>query len=103
VTFIDKRRIAEKKWKDAVFGRVIREWLKILDNAEAEIDTCTQAMATQPMGSSGWKRACDELEPFCKKIYEEILNSGFKHLEEIKRYPNWETVIDANVSQQVYH
>jgi hypothetical protein len=67
-TYISKREIAAKKWKDAVFGKVIREWLKILDDAEAEIDTRTQAMAAQPMGSSGWKRACDELETFCKKI-----------------------------------
>lgn len=101
-TYIDKKRIATNKWKDAVFGRVIREWLKILDDAEAKIDAHTQAVVAQPMGSSGWKGACDELETFCKKIYEEILKSGFEHLEEIKRYPNWEAVIDANVSQQVY-
>jgi hypothetical protein len=100
---MDKRGIAAKKWKDAVFGKVIHRWLKIFDETDAEIETRTQAMATQPMGSSEWNGACDELETFCKKIYEEILESGFKHLEEIKRYHNWEAVIDANVLQQVYH
>jgi hypothetical protein len=103
VTFMSKREIARDKWKDAVFGKVIRQWLRFFDDAEAETDTRTQAVVAQPMGSSGWKGACDELETFCKKIYEKILKSGFKHLEEIRTYPNWETVIDANVSQQVYH
>jgi hypothetical protein len=63
-----------------------------------------QAVVAQPMGSSGWKGVYDGLESFCtKKIYEEIFKSRFEHLEEIKRYPNWETVIDANGSQQAYH
>lgn len=84
-TYMSKGEIAAKRWKDAVFGKVIRTWSKIFDDAEDEIDTHTQAMAAQPMGSSGWKGACDELKTFCKKIYEEVLESGFKHLEEIKR------------------
>jgi hypothetical protein len=94
---MDKRSITAKKWRDAVFGKVIHKWSKILDDAGDEVETYTKAMATHPMGSSEWKGVCDELEIFCKNIYEEILESGFKHLEEIKRYPNWETVIDANV------
>jgi hypothetical protein len=40
---------------------------------------------------------------FVRIFTKKILKSGFKHPEEIKRYPNWETVIDANVSQQVYY
>ena len=87
-TYMSKWEIARKKWKDAVFGRFIRQWLKILDDAGAENDTRTKAVVAQPMGSSGWKGACDELETFCKKIHEEILKSGFEHLEEIKKYPN---------------
>jgi hypothetical protein len=39
VTYMDKKGIAAKRWKNVVFGRVIRKWLKILDHAEAEIDT----------------------------------------------------------------
>ena len=39
----------------------------------------------------------NKLERFCKKIYEKILKSGFKHIEEIKRCPSWETLIDVNV------
>ena len=103
MTYMDKRGIAAKKWKDAVFGKVIHKWLKIFDETDAEIETRTQPMATQPTESPEWNGACDELERFCKKIYEEILESGFEHLEEIKRYHNWEAVIDANVLQQVYH
>jgi hypothetical protein len=102
-TYGSKRDIVAKRWKDVVFGKVIRTWLKVFDEAEVEIDARTQAMASQPMGSLEWKGACDDLETFCKKIYEEVLESGFKHLEEIKRYPNWETVIDANMLQQAYH
>jgi hypothetical protein len=98
-TFGSKKDIAMKRWKDVVFGNVIRTWLKIFDEAEAEIDTRTQAMAAQPMGSPAWKEACDDLETFCKKIYKEVLESGFKNLETIKTYPTWEAVIDANMSQ----
>jgi hypothetical protein len=87
-TYIDKRRIATTKWEDAVFGKVVRNWANIFNDTDIEVETRTQAVVAQSMGSSGWKGACDELETFCKQIYGELLKSGFEHLEEIKRYPN---------------
>ena len=44
----------------------------------------------------GQLKACNELEDYCKKIYKDILESGFRHLQEIEQYSNWNDVVTAN-------
>ena len=40
----------------------------------------------------------DELESYSKTVYEAVLESGFRHLEEVGRLSTWDKVVSANAS-----
>ena len=92
----NKLTIAERRWKDAVFGSLIKEWLVIFRNADQENERITGEMSSMDFGDKAWNDACNELEAYCKETYEDLLKSGLRHLEEVKRYSDWEAVVAAN-------
>ncbi len=97
---LTKHEMVRMAWNDAVFGGLIREWSTTFDWVLNETRIVTMFLSTARMDNrqgSGWTRACDRLESFCKKTYEEILQSGFKHLADVQRYSDWEAVVAANV------
>jgi hypothetical protein len=83
-------------WKDAVFGDLIREWLGIFIRTRVENERFVQNMSSIRPGSKKWVKACKELESYCKDIYGEVLESGFRYLEGISQYPDWDRVVAAN-------
>ena len=88
-------------WKDAVFGDLIREWLGIFQRTHEENGQFTEEMSTVRLGSEGWERKCDELELYCKDIYKEVLESGFRHLDGVRQYSDWDKVVAANARKFV--
>jgi len=83
-------------WKDAVFGDLIREWLNTFRKAKEESEQIIEDMYTMSLDSEEWNGACDELESSCKIIYKEVLESGFRHLEGVREYRDWDGVVEAN-------
>jgi len=93
---------AERDWKDAVFGSLIKEWLGILTTASDGAGPLMSHMPTIPLDNqpgSRWSNACDWLESHCRKTYEDILKSGFNHLKEVEKYSSWEDVVAANAPE----
>jgi hypothetical protein len=86
---------AERDWNDAVFGGLIQEWLDIFHDANDENKRIAKNMSTFQLGTREWDGACDEFDSYCRTIYKDVLESGFKHLDKVKRYPNWDSVASA--------
>jgi hypothetical protein len=82
-------------WKDAVFGDLIREWLGIFVLARRENDLYTEGMSKEELGSPEWTSICDDFKSYCKGIYGEVLESGFKHLNALREYSDWKEVVAA--------
>jgi hypothetical protein len=93
-----KLAYAQHSWDDAVFGDLIQQWLDIFRNARKFSKKVVGKMTSKSMsfGSEDWVRACDELELYCNHTYEEILQSGFRHLGSVNQYPDWDTAVAAN-------
>src|SRR6266852_2798163 len=89
---------AEYSWKDAVFGDLIKEWLKIFQKANEENRQLTENMSFMHLDSQEWNDACNKLESYCKDIYKEVLESGFRYLDGVRKYSDWDKVVSANVS-----
>ena len=53
------------------------------------------------LGSREWNEACNEVEFYCKGVYEKLLESGFRHLEDVRVYSSWDKVVATNVSRFV--
>jgi hypothetical protein len=96
-----KLSTAERDWKDAVFGDLIREWLDTSKRVSEENERLTRQMSTMHLGSQKWDDACNELESYCNDIYKEVLESGFRHLEGVREYSDWDKVVAANVRRFV--
>jgi hypothetical protein len=92
-----KLSTAENDWQDAVFGDLIREWLNTFREVRKENREFTVAMSTMRLGSQEWNNTCNELETYCKDIYKNILESGFRHLEGVRDYSDWDKVVAANI------
>ncbi|KAI0290831.1 hypothetical protein BC826DRAFT_1025538 [Russula brevipes] len=76
--------------RDAVFGGLIREWLRIFDSARDAVMMHVEAVSSMPVGSSDWEEACNGLASFWR--------GGYKHFEKIRMYSNWIDVVEANAS-----
>ena len=88
-------------WKDAVFGDLIRKWLRTLKQAADDAVLLTEEMFAMPLGSQEWHEACNELESDCTRVYKEVLESGFRHLEDVRSYSDWDKVVAANARKSV--
>jgi hypothetical protein len=74
--------------RDAVFGGLIREWLRIFDSArDAVMMMHVEVVSSMPVGSSDREEACNGLASFCEGVYEAILESGYKHFEKTQDVP----------------
>lgn len=98
---MNKFLAAERNWRDAVFGDLIREWLDTFRKADKENRRFTEDMVIMRLGSQEWDDACNELESYCKDIYKEVLESGFRYLEGVRECPNWNTLVAANIRKLV--
>ena len=52
-------------------------------------------------GCEEWNAACDDLELDCTHVHEEVLESGFRHLEDVRSYSDWDKVVAANSRNSV--
>jgi hypothetical protein len=96
-----KLSTADDCWKDAVFGDLIREWLDIFRQARRENKRLTGDMSLMLLGSQEWDDACNELESYCKDIYKKVLESGFRYLEGVREFSDWDKVVAANARKFV--
>jgi hypothetical protein len=92
---------AENNWDDAVFGDLIQEWLETFRKARRENRRITGEMSTMRLGSQEWDNACNELESYCKDTYTKVLESGFRHLEGVRDYSDWDRVVAANFRRYI--
>ena len=90
---------AEYNWDDAVFGDLIRAWLNIFQRAYVENKQVVSDLSLMDLGGEEWNRACNWLESYCKGIYKEVLESGFRYLDGVREYSDWETVVAAHSSR----
>ena len=97
---ITKIITAERKWtRYTIFGGLIHEWLDIFSRANNETWELMQLLPTIPPDNqkgSDWSRACDWLESYFTKTYEDVLKSGFDHLKDVGKYSNWTDAVAAN-------
>ena len=78
---------------EKAFGNLMRDWLRILMLPRHDVEQLRLAF---PTTLAGWDTiACNDLAPLCNRVYEEVLESGFSHREEISRYSQWEGVVKA--------
>jgi hypothetical protein len=77
-------------WKDSVLGGLIREWSHIFREARIEVESYADA-STEP----GWEQE-ESFESYCKTTYKAVLESGFRHLEGVRKFSTWDDVVDAN-------
>ena len=87
---------AEDSWDDVVFGDLICEWSDTFRQARRESRRLTEDMHFMDVGSQEWDDACSELESYCKDIYKKVLESGFRYLEGVREYSDWDKVVAAN-------
>ena len=87
----------EDDWMDAAFGDLIKEWIVTFRDArKANIDFARDTRFME-LNTQDWHIKCDKLESYCKGIYKEVLESGFKYLDGVKEYIDWDRVVAANV------
>jgi hypothetical protein len=93
-----KRDIVSDLWPSAgVFGSLIQEWLAMLTDARKGVDPYALPVANTEAGSQDREVACDQLQKFCEGIYQNVLDTGYKHLQIIGRYSKWDPAMFANM------
>ena len=86
-------------WTDIVSRGLIQKWINIFRLARIDIQKLSQDLIETPLDSPQRGFVCSRLELYCMRIYNDVLNSGFEHLENIRKYSTWDEVVDANMPQ----
>jgi hypothetical protein len=90
-----KETYVETWWKDVVFGKLFKRWIAIFREARQELELFLPSFelseAVAPVGAEVWVR----LEQCCMRVYEDVLESGFQHLEGVRSYTSWDDVVAA--------
>ena len=55
-------------------------------------------MSTMHLGSQERDDACNELESYCKDVYKAVLESGFRYLEGVREFSDWDKAVAANLN-----
>ncbi len=85
----------QRRWKDVVFGGLVREWLAISIEASLAVEQHVGAVFGSGNDVGFQKGAFDRLEEYCRTVYMEFIQTGNKHLESIRRYSDWKAVVEA--------
>ena len=97
ITNKGKLAAIQDDWTDAVFGNLIREWLVICRKADEANRDFALDMSFMELNTPDWDSICNGLEAYCKDIYREVLELGFRHLRAVKEYHDWKSVVAANI------
>ena len=84
------------RWKDVVFGDLLREWLATSQKARFAIWPHVETVFGLGQDVGSQQNALNQLEECCTSVYMEFIQTGHKHLESIRRYANWTAVVEAN-------
>lgn len=91
-----KESMAETLWNRSnsiSLGSLFRDWMVLFRDARTEATKCTQALSEAMLVGQERERVCNELERCCMKVYEGVLESGFKNLQEVGTY-TWDKVLE---------
>ena len=91
-----KESTIQRRWKDVVFGGLIREWLAISLDASLAVEEHVGTVFGSRNDVDLQQGAFDRLEEYCRTVYMKFIRAGNKHLESIRRYSDWKAVVDAN-------
>jgi hypothetical protein len=82
-------------WPNETFGDLMRGWLNILRSAGDKVEQLSLAISRTQAGSHARVTACKKLATVCDEVYKKVLESGFHHRKDIRRYSQWEDVMRA--------
>ncbi|KAH9081658.1 hypothetical protein EDB83DRAFT_2670046 [Lactarius deliciosus] len=91
---IFKEYLTKCDWSDRVFRGLIQEWLGISGESRTIVNQLQGRLLSQ--GSDMEEDILDELDEHCRSVYRHFIQAGYRHLEEIEKFPDWNAVVDFN-------
>ena len=88
-----KESIVHTWWNSTVFGGLFKGWMDIFQQARQDLPTFSQNFFKVSSDSQKQEEACNELESYCMTTYKNVLESGFRHLKQVREHPNWDKVV----------
>ena len=91
---VHKEILARYEWTDKVFSGLVRDWLDISATSRMTVKGFEQTLSSQENDTDAANRTLDELDEHCEGIYKKFIQTGYKHLQDIKaRFSEWQDVV----------
>ena len=91
-----RESIVDINWEDVVFGDLLQKWLTTSQMARKAVKQHIKTGFVLEHDVGSQQKAFDQFEEYCKTVYTEFIQTGYKHLESIRRYSDWNAVVEAN-------
>jgi hypothetical protein len=88
---VAKESIIMDTWPDEVFKGLILEWLTIAQVSRVYLHKLEGTLSALESMDAQW----DSLEKYCGEVYLKYIKAGYRHLETIRSYRDWEAVVDV--------
>jgi hypothetical protein len=89
-----REEYVKKRWRDKVFGDLLREWLEIVRNSRSVVDRLQEAFLGSLDDDDAQESNWDDIEDCCRETYKKLLQAGYRHLRSIREFSDWEAVVD---------
>ena len=86
----------DDSWEDVVFGDLLQEWLTTYKTAHKAVKQHIKTGFGLGHSVGSQKKVFNQFEEYCKTVYTEFIQTGYKHLKSIRQYSDWNAVIEAN-------
>ena len=91
-----RESIVDINWEDVVFGDLLQKWLTTSQMARKAVKQHIKTGFVLEHDVGSQQKAFDQFEEYCKTVYTEFIQTGYKHLESLRRYSDWNAVVEAN-------
>jgi hypothetical protein len=87
-------------WPDRVFKDLLVTWLQIARKSRKQVDQLAEnLLASESPDNSDppdIEMVLGDIEKYCRDVYKEYLQTGFKYLRTIEVFSDWAAVVDHN-------
>lgn len=91
------REIAlQHDWPDMVFKDLLLEWLQITKKSQTEVNQLAKTLLKSSTTDAERNSKFDAIDKYCRGVYKEYIQAGYKHLQAIRELSDWEAVVDFN-------
>jgi len=80
-----------------VFKGLLLEWFHICETSRGRMEELEDTLLDSSSDVDARNRNFDEIDKYCIEVYKRLILAGYKHLQTIQTFSDWEAVVAVDI------